>query len=82
MAWMLAFPLGLLLGLDDGLGLMVGGGPVHLLLRCALFCQAVSSFVASHIAVRGNPLQGDSVSLAYGGKGGGQVVQSSVSVRL
>ena len=56
--WMLAFPLGLLLGLDDGLGFRVAGRPVYLLLCCTLFYRGVCSLIAQHITVGRYPLWG------------------------
>ena len=37
--------------------LRVAGRPIHLLFSCALHCQSVSSVIARHFAVEGNPLQ-------------------------
>ena len=56
-AWVLVFPLCLLLSLDDSLGFRVGGRPVRLFLCTAFLCQRVSSLIAKNIAVGGNPLQ-------------------------
>ena len=62
--WMLVFPLGLLFGLDDGLGFRVASKPVRVILCCALFHQGVCSLVAPYITVGRNPLQGDCVTSA------------------
>ena len=72
----------MLLGLEDGLHLRVAGGPIHLLFWCALLCQRVSSLIARHVAVGGNPLQGDCMASAEGGKSSRQVIVVSVPIGL
>ena len=49
-------------GLDDDLHLGVAAGPIHLLFFCAFLCQGVSSLVARHVAVGGNPLLARAIS--------------------
>ena len=56
--WVSAPPLAVLLGLEGGLHLRETGRPISLLFCFALLCQRVSSLVARHVAVGGNPLQG------------------------
>ena len=75
---MLVPPLAVLLGIEDGLHLRVAGGPVHFLLCCAFLCQRVSSLIARHVAVGGNPLQGDGMAFAEREKSSRQVVVVSV----
>ena len=41
----------------------------------AFLCQGVGNLIAKHVAVGGNPLQNDGVTLVEGGKSGGQVVK-------
>ena len=53
--WVLTPPLAVLLGLEDGLHLRVADRPTHLLFCHALLCQRVSSLIARHFAVGGNP---------------------------
>ena len=60
--WMLLLPLVLQLSLNDGPGFRVAGRSVHLLFCSAVLCQGVSSVVAKHIAVGGNPLQSNCVT--------------------
>ena len=79
--WVLMPPLAALLGLD-GLHIRVAGGPVHLFLCCAFLCQRVSSLVARRVAVGGNPLHGDRMASAKGGKSSRQVVVFSVPIWL
>ena len=79
---MLEPPLAVLLGLEDGLHLRVAGGPIHLLFSCAFLCQKVSSLIARHIAVGGNPLQDECVASAEGGKTSRQVVVVSAPIGL
>ena len=68
MLWVLAPPLAVLLGLEDGLYLEVAGRLIDLLFYCALLCLSVSSLIARHVAVGGNPLQGDCMASAEEGK--------------
>ena len=67
-------------GLEAGLHLRVASGPIHLLLCCAFLCQRVSSLVARHVAVGGNPLQGDCMASTKGGKSSRQVIVFIVPV--
>ena len=61
-------PFAVLFGLEDGLHLRVAGRPIHLLFCYAFLWQRVSSLIARHITVGGNPLQGDCMASAEGGK--------------
>ena len=79
--WVLEPPL-VLLGLEDGFHVSLAGRPVHLLFCCTLLCQRVSSLMARHIEVEGNPLQGDCMASAEGGKSTKQVVLVSVPIWL
>ena len=79
MPWVLVFPLAVLLGPEDSLHLRVAGRPIHLLFCRALLPESECLF-ARHIAVGGNPLQGDYMASAKGGKSSRQVVVASFPI--
>ena len=52
----------------------VADRPIHLLFSCDLLYQRVSSLIARHVAVGGNPLHGDCMTSSEGGKSSRWVV--------